>query len=129
MPRSCRVSASSRALALLAALAAAGSVLPAGASARSPAYVQVVEKEFTLTLSRLKVPPGPVILQAINFGMDNHDLVVQQNVKGAKPIKFRVMAPNERVTKTLNLTAGRYTLSCSLPGHRQYGMVARLTVG
>jgi uncharacterized cupredoxin-like copper-binding protein len=39
------------------------------------------------------------------------------------------MAPNERVTKTLRLAAGRYTLSCSVPGHRQYGMVARLTVG
>jgi hypothetical protein len=113
----------------LAAVATAGSPLPAGAGARSPVYVQVVEKEYTLTLSRLKVPHGTVILQAINFGMDNHDLVVQREAKGAKPIKFRLMAPKERVTKTLQLPAGRYTLSCSVPGHRQYGMVARLTVG
>ena len=61
--------------------------------------------------------------------MDNHDLVVQRNVKGSKPIVFRLMAPNERVTKTLKLAAGRYALSCSVPGHRKYGMVARLTVG
>ena len=69
------------------AVAAAGSLLPGGASAqpKSPAYVQVVEKEFSLTLSRLRVPHGTVILQAINFGMDNHDLVVQSSVKGAKP--------------------------------------------
>ena len=112
------------------AVAAAGSLLPGSASAqpKSPAYVQVVEKEFSLTLSRLRVPHGTVILQAINFGMDNHDLVVQSSVKGAKPIHFKVMAPNERVTKTLKLTPGRYTLSCSLPGHRQLGMVASLTV-
>jgi len=118
-----------RLLCALAGLAIAGALLPASAGAGSPAYVQVVEKEYTLTLSRLKVPPGTVILQAVNFGMDNHDLVVQPSAKGAKPIRFKLMAPNERVTKTLRLAAGRYTLSCSVPGHRQYGMVARLTVG
>src|SRR5262245_24776707 len=108
MPRNSHASISSRALAILATLVAA-SLLPITASARSPSYVQVVEKEYTLTLSRLKVAPGPVILQAINFGMDNHDLVVQRNAKGAKPIIFKVMAPNERVTRTLNLVAGSYT--------------------
>jgi uncharacterized cupredoxin-like copper-binding protein len=117
-------------LVTLAAVAVAVS-LPAssGAQRSSPAYVQVVEKEFTLTLSRLKVPHGTVILQAINFGMDNHDLVVQSSKQGSKPIKFRLMKPSERVTKTLTLPAGRYTLSCSVPGHRQQGMVARLIVG
>jgi plastocyanin len=106
-----------------------GALLPTTAGAGSPAYVQVVEKEYSLTLSRLKVPHGTVILQAINFGMDNHDLVIQPSAKGAKPIRYKLMAPHERVTKTLHLAAGRYTLSCSVPGHRQYGMVARLTVG
>jgi uncharacterized cupredoxin-like copper-binding protein len=115
-------------LAFSTAALTALSLLAAGAGARGPAYVQVVEKEYTLTLSRLRVPAGTVILQAINFGMDNHDLVVQRNVKGAKPIAFKLMAPNERVTKTLRLAAGSYTLSCSVPGHRQLGMVARLTV-
>jgi uncharacterized cupredoxin-like copper-binding protein len=117
------------ALATLATVATGGSLLTTSAGASGPVYVQVVEKEYTLTLSRLKVPPGTIILQAINFGMDNHDLIVQQNVKRSKPIVFRLMKPNERVTKTLKLPAGRYTLSCSVPGHRQYGMVARLTVG
>ncbi|HZP71742.1 MAG TPA: plastocyanin/azurin family copper-binding protein [Gaiellaceae bacterium] len=114
-----------------AGLAAVGcSLLPtsAGARVQSPTYVQVVEKEYSLTLSRLKVPHGTVIFQAINFGMDNHDLVIQPDRKGAKPITFKLMAPSERVTKTLQLAAGRYTLSCSVPGHRQYGMVARLSV-
>ena len=116
-------------LALSTAVPVAAGALPACADAGGPAYVQVVEKEYMLTLSRLRVPSGTVILQVINFGMDNHDLVVQPSAKGAKPIAFKLLAPNERVTKTLHLTAGRYTLSCSVPGHRQYGMVARLTVG
>jgi plastocyanin len=117
-----------RLLLALALLAAGVSLLPSSAGARGPVYVQVVEKEYTLTLSRLRVPSGTVILQAINFGMDDHDLVVQRNVKGAKPITFKVMAPKERVTKTLHLVAGSYTLSCSIPGHRKLGMVARLIV-
>jgi plastocyanin len=120
---------STKRLLALVVTAAACSVPPAGAHATSPAYVQVVEKEYSLTLSRLKIPHGTVIFQAINFGMDNHDLVIQPEKKGAKAIRFKLMAPNERVTKTLQLAAGRYTLSCSVPGHRQYGMVARLTVG
>jgi len=117
-------------LSALAVIAVTASLLPAGAGAdtKSPAYVQVVEKEFSLTLSRLRVPHGTVILQAINFGMDNHDLVVQPSAKGAKPIKYKVMAPSERVTKTLKLGPGRYTLFCSIPGHRALGMVATLTV-
>ena len=117
------------ALLTLAVVATVVSLLPTAAGAWSPVYVQVVEKEYTLTLSRLKVRPGTIIVQAINFGMDNHDLVIQLNAKGAKPIAFKLMAPKERVTKTLHLAAGRYTLSCSVPGHRKYGMVARLTVG
>ncbi len=115
-------------LATLAAVAATVPLLPTGAGARSPVYVQVVEKEWTLQLSRLRVPAGQTIVQAINFGMDNHDLVLQRSTKGSKPIAFKQMAPSGRGTKTLVLPAGRYTVWCSLPGHRERGMVATLTV-
>jgi plastocyanin len=117
-------------LGLLVAVAGAIQLLPSNAAVgREPARVQVVEKEFSLVLSRLKVPAGTTIVEVINFGMDNHDLVLKRNAKGAKPIVFRQLAPRERVTKTLNLPAGRYTLWCSVPGHREHGMVAPLTVG
>jgi plastocyanin len=116
-------------LATLAAVAVTVPLVPAGAGARSPVYVQVVEKEYTLQLSRLKVPAGTTIVQAINFGMDNHDLVLQRNTKGSKPIVFKQIGPNSRTTKTLQLPAGRYKLWCSIPGHREHGMVATLTVG
>ena len=115
------------ALAALAACAAAVTLFEARAEAGSPTYVQVVEKEWTLQLSRLRVPAGTSIVQAINFGMDNHDLVLQR--KGSKPIVFKQMAPNGRVTKTLKLPAGRYAIWCSIPGHRERGMVASLRVG
>ncbi len=117
------------ALATLAAVTTAMLLFPAGASARAPVYIQVVEKEFTLTLSRLKIPAGSTIFQVLNFGMDNHDLIFKRNTKGSKAIVFKVIGPNARATKTLQLPAGRYTLWCSVPGHRARGMVASLKVG
>jgi uncharacterized cupredoxin-like copper-binding protein len=115
----------------VALLVSAAAVLLASAQAQGtrsavPARLQVVEKEYFLTLSRLHVPSGKVILQVVNFGMDNHDLVVQS--KSGKTWRFAVLSPEGRATKTLTLVPGKYTLSCSLPGHRGLGMVATLTV-
>jgi uncharacterized cupredoxin-like copper-binding protein len=117
-----------RCLAVIGLLVAAALFAGAGPAA-NPARVQVVEKEFTITLSRLRVPAGTTIVEVVNFGMDSHDLVIQSNAKGAKPIVFAQMAPGGRQTKTLRLPPGRYTLWCSLPGHRAQGMVAPLRVG
>jgi len=117
-----------RLLAPAAAIAAAFALVPAGTSAGAPARIQVVEKEYTLTLSRLRVRHGTAIVQVIDFGMDDHDLVIQRNGKGGKPIHFNRLTPNARETRMLQLPAGHYTLWCSLPGHRALGMVAPLTV-
>jgi uncharacterized cupredoxin-like copper-binding protein len=103
------------------------SQLPASASP-APAYVQVTEKEFTITLSRLRVHQGTAIVQVLNFGMDNHDLVIQSNAKGSKPIHFAQLSPGTHSSHTLKLAPGRYTLWCSIANHRQLGMVAPLTV-
>ncbi len=98
----------------------------AGATRRS--QVQVVEKEYSLTLSRLRVRSGNVVVQLVNFGMDDHDLVVQGNARGSKPYSFKLLAPGTLETRTLKLAPGRYTLYCSVPGHRALGMVASLIV-
>ena len=99
-----------------------------GAPSRPPGRVQVVEKEFSITLSRLRVHGGAVIVEVDNFGMDDHDLVVQQ--AGATTTSWRSpqLAPGHRVSKRLVLVPGRYTLYCSLPGHRALGMIATLEV-
>jgi uncharacterized cupredoxin-like copper-binding protein len=117
----------------LIALAAATTMtaavmLPVAARASSPARVQVVEKEYSLTLSRLRVNSGQAIVQVLNFGMDTHDLVIQSNAKGSKPMRVKQMGPGDRVTLTVKLAPGKYTLWCSLPGHRARGMVAPLVV-
>ncbi len=126
--RRCRGSRWSEMRLALAALviAVAAPVVPAGAARQS--QVQVVEKEYSLTLSRLRVSSGKVVVQLVNFGMDDHDLVVQGAAKGSKPVTFAMLAPGKLETKTLQLAPGRYTLFCSIPGHRALGMVASLTV-
>jgi len=113
-------------------LAAAGfalgaTLIPASAS-RAPSYVQITEKEFTITLSRLRVHEGSAIVGVLNAGMDTHDLVIQSNAKGSKPIKFSQLTPGSHSSRTIKLAPGRYTLWCSIANHRQLGMVAPLTV-
>lgn len=113
---------------LALALAVLVLALPAQAGASRQSQVQVVEKEYSLTLSRLRVSSGKVVVQLVNFGMDDHDLVVQGTAKGSKPYTFATLAPGKLETKTLQLAPGKYTLFCSIPGHRALGMVASLTV-
>jgi plastocyanin len=110
------------------ALAALATLLPAGADAKDPARVQIVEKEYPLTLSRLRVPAGQAIVQLVNLGMDNHDVMIQSTAKGSKPIHFDQLSPGTHSIRTIKLVRGHYTLWCSLPQHRQLGMSATLVV-
>jgi uncharacterized cupredoxin-like copper-binding protein len=110
------------------AVGAGIAALPAGAQPQAFSYVQVVEKEFTLTPSRSSVKAGSVSLELVNFGMDNHDLVVQSTRAGAKPIRFKLLDPRGRAERTLRLKPGRYTMWCSVAGHRAKGMRTTLVV-
>ena len=103
-------------------------LLPAGAAARDPSYVQVVEKEWSLVLSRQSVRAGTVIVETVNFGMDAHNLAVQKRSPGAKIVRFAKIFHGARTERTLRLAPGRYSLWCTLPHHRSRGMFATLVV-
>ena len=107
---------------------ALAAVSPAGSAARTPARVQVVEREFTLTLSRLSVRSGPAIVNVVNFGQDPHNLVLVRRARGVKPARTKVVSPHGTAELVLRLAPGRYDLYCSLPGHRRAGMYATLIV-
>ncbi len=83
--------------------------------------VQVQEKDFAIALSKSKVPHGTVTFVVKNVGQTAHNLTIQ----GGKA------TPNINAGGTAKLTVtlkkGSYTLYCSVPGHRQLGMVAKLT--
>jgi len=113
---------------LLATVVAGIAALPASAGTNGLSFVQVVEKEWTLTLSRPSVRAGSVSLELVNFGMDNHDLVIKGMKAGSKPIKFKQLSPSGRTDRTLHLVPGRYALWCSVPGHKAKGMHATFVV-
>ena len=118
-----------RRLVLVLAVAIAGlSALPASAGTDGFSFVQVVEKEFTLTLSRPSVRAGTVSVEVLNFGMDTHDLVVKNVKAGSKPISFKQLDPRAHGERTLRMTPGRYSLWCSLANHKVRGMRATLVV-
>jgi uncharacterized cupredoxin-like copper-binding protein len=83
--------------------------------------VQVQEKDFAIVLSKHTVPHGTVTFVVKNVGKVAHNLTIQggkatPNINGGGTAKL-----------TVTLKKGSYTLYCSVPGHRQLGMVAKLT--
>ena len=71
---------------------------------------------------------GSVSLELVNFGMDNHDLVVKSDEGRLEADAFKQLDPRGRTERTLRLTPGRYALWCSLAGHKATGMHATLVV-
>jgi uncharacterized cupredoxin-like copper-binding protein len=83
--------------------------------------VNVQEKEYKITLSMRKVHHGTVTFAVKNVGKIAHNLAIQ----GGK--KTPNIAPGKTGKLTVTLKKGVYTLYCAVPGHRQLGMVAKLT--
>ncbi len=98
-----------------------------------PAHVQVTAEDtngYHFILSRTSVPAGPVVIEFVNHGQDEHNLhAVEQPAETleAGGLKENVK-PDAHTDLTLNLHAGSYTLFCSLPGHEAKGMKATLKV-
>jgi hypothetical protein len=92
-----------------------------------PARVQVVAREFSLTLSRQTIKAGTAIVELANFGEDAHDLRLQR-IGGRKLYGWPVAESGAVEDRTLRLVPGRYRLWCSIANHRARGMAAILTV-
>jgi plastocyanin len=117
-----------RALAVIvvsvAALGVAASPL---LGARGPSRVQVSALEFEYRLSRLNVRQGPALIELVNYGEDEHDLVLQR-VGGTKVWRLQKILPGQRATLSLKLRPGLYRLRCAVADHAGRGMRATLRV-
>ena len=98
-----------------------------GPAAPGPAYVQVTAREFSLTLSRLEVPAGEVVVQYINRGEDAHNLHLAAG-DGSEPGALGNTPSGALANLRVTLRPGSFTLFCSLPEHEAKGMKATLLV-
>ena len=114
------------ALVALTVVALAGAVAPVMA-ARGPSRVQVTALEFEYRLSRLSVRQGPALIELVNFGEDEHDLMIRR-VGGTKSWRLPKILPGKRATLAIRLRPVVYRLWCEVGDHRVRGMRATLRV-
>jgi len=86
--------------------------------------LEVTLGDIFIAPQQLSAPTGNVILQVTNTGAIQHDITLDGGP--GTPL----LNPAEEATLDLgNVEAGTYTLYCTVPGHREAGMVTTLTVG
>lgn len=117
-------------LVVVAALALTGCPSPsqnsAGPAAGSKTDVRAVD--FAFEPKEIGVRAGDATFSVTNAGNVEHNFVIE-DASGATVAQI----PNISVKKTLEVTAkglrpGKYTMVCTLPGHKDAGMVGTITV-
>ncbi len=118
---------------LLLTIAACSGVATAARQRHGPSNLLINAQEWSLWPSRSSLPAGTVYVELWNRGQDMHDTMIRR-LNGAGqmvgPIlgRVKVTLPGKISHATWHLKAGHYELYCSMPGHLQLGMHARLTV-
>ena len=90
--------------------------------------IKVTESEWKVALPAAgTLKAGQYTFVVHNAGKIPHDLVVSgPHVTGTA--NTPLISPGKDATLKVGLSAGIYTLYCAVPGHRQLGMVAKLSV-
>ncbi|MGQ0550058.1 MAG: cupredoxin domain-containing protein [Armatimonadota bacterium] len=98
-----------------------GEVLPPIAGART---IDIVAGDFSFKPAEITIKAGEVVnLKLVNQGVTVHDLVVP-----AQGI-WMVVPPEQSTTSGFRSDLqGEYQFFCSVPGHREAGMVGRIVV-
>jgi uncharacterized cupredoxin-like copper-binding protein len=99
------------------------STTPAGGGAQT---VQVSEKEFKISLPSTTLKPGSYTFDLSNDGHLSHDLTIDG--PGVSKAHTPVINAGQHATLKVKLAAGDYDFYCSVPGHKQAGMDAKVTV-
>jgi plastocyanin len=91
--------------------------------------IRVRENEFRILLPAARtLPPGEYDFTVRNVGKVPHDLVIEGGTLDEEA-KTALLDPGESAELKVSLGKGSYELYCSVPGHREAGMEAKLAVG
>ena len=94
---------------------------------RAEPYVDVIAYEFKFEPTHITAESGPVTFVVTNAGVIEHNFIIERPSGEAV-----ARIPNIEVGKTEQVSAdlapGSYLTVCTLPGHREVGMVGTLTV-
>lgn len=92
-----------------------------------PGVVEIVLREFAFEPRPLKVKTGTVRFLLMNRGTVEHDFAIlavkEHNEHGKHLVK-----PGETKTVEIELPPGTYEAVCTIPGHREAGMVVSIEV-
>ncbi len=106
-------------------LAAVLTACAASAASPEPATIDVVMTEYSYGTQLIEAPAGrPLRLAISNAGKVDHDLVVDD-------FGVRVLLhPGQSGSATIRSLAsgGAYVVHCTIPTHRELGMIATLLV-
>lgn len=118
-------SGSARAVALLLAI---GVLLAASQWGRAAtASVQLKAKEFLYEPKEATSQAGEVVFFIKNEGAIEHNFVLQDATQ-KKVAEVAVIEPGTTAQVKAVLTPGTYSIACTLPGHREAGMIATLRI-
>ncbi|MEK7327501.1 MAG: cupredoxin domain-containing protein [Chloroflexota bacterium] len=97
-------------------------VAACGPKAPAPSAVTVSIKEWAIEPAAMRVAAGKVTFTVANAGTIDHDFAIE----GAG--KIDLITPGDTKTLEITLEPGTYDLLCDLAGHKEAGMVGKLTV-
>lgn len=93
----------------------------------APAPVALVATEFKWTPKDVTAAAGEITFNVVNKGTVEHNFVVE-DAKGKVLKEVDAILPGKTMQVKVTLKAGKYTIVCTVPGHREAGMVGTLTV-
>ena len=113
------------AAAVFLGLSAMAWLVPRGSQAA--AEVRLDAAEFVFRPKEVTAPPGEMRFGVKNEGAIEHNFVLEDRAK-KKLAEIPVIEAGQTLQALAALGTGTYVIYCSLPGHREAGMVATLKV-
>ncbi len=100
---------------------------PGAGDAADVQTIAVVASDFKFEPRAFTASAGPVSFSVRNDGVVEHDFVIL-DAQRERLAGTETLSPGRTGGFEVTLGPGAYTVTCTLPGHREVGMTGELTV-